>query len=96
MKFHWQLNLEQFITEEEVWAAIESQPFDKAPGPDGFTGRFFNSVWHFIKVEFMAAVCRVMQGDVNRLFLHNSAYITLLPKSPDALEIKDFRPCPSS
>lgn len=40
----------------------------------------------------MAAVCRVMQGDVNRLFLHNSAYITLLPKSPDALEIKDFRP----
>jgi hypothetical protein len=33
-----------------------------------------------------------MQGDVNRLFLLNSAYITLLPKSPDALEIKDFRP----
>lgn len=37
-----------------------------------------------IKSDFMAAVSRLMQGDVSRLYLLNSAYITLIPKSPDA------------
>jgi hypothetical protein len=40
----------------------------------------------------MADVSRLMQGDVSRLFLLNSAYVTLLPKMVDAMEVKDFRP----
>jgi hypothetical protein len=39
----------------------------------------------------MAAVGRLMQGDVNKLHL-NSAYITLLPKTAEAVEVKDYRP----
>jgi hypothetical protein len=45
-----------------------------------------------IKVDFMAAVSRLMQGDVNKLHLLNSAYITLLPKMAEALEVKDYWP----
>jgi len=84
--------LEGAITEEEVWNTVKALPSDKAPGPDGFIGRFYKVAWHVIKVDFMAAVSRFVQGDVNRLYLLNSAYITLLPKVPDAIEVKDFRP----
>jgi hypothetical protein len=45
-----------------------------------------------IKVEFMAAMGRLMQGDVNPLHLLNSAYITLIPKTIEAIEVKDYRP----
>jgi hypothetical protein len=40
----------------------------------------------------MAAVGRLMQGDVNKLYLLNSAYITLLPKIAEAVEVKDYHP----
>jgi hypothetical protein len=44
-----------------------------------------------IKVDFMAAVGRMMQGDVNKLHLQNSAYITLLPKIAEAMKVKDYQ-----
>lgn len=34
--------------EDEVWATIKDMPMDKAPGPDGFTGRFYKSCWNII------------------------------------------------
>jgi exonuclease III len=58
-------DLEQVVTEEEVWATIKSLPSDKAPGPDGYTGRFYKLVWEVIKSDLMAAVSRLMQGDVS-------------------------------
>lgn len=67
-------------------------PLDKAPGPDGFTGHFFKVAWSAIKEDFMAAVDCLMHGDDSRLYLLNSAYITLHPKKVDAAETKDFRP----
>lgn len=85
--------LDQVILEdEEVWDTIKVLPCDKAPGPDGFTGRFYKTAWSVIKVDFMAVVSRLMQGDVSRLYLLNSAYITLLPKKAEAVEVKDFWP----
>jgi hypothetical protein len=86
--FHWPnsdlLELDQFLFEEEIWNTVKSLPSDKAPGPDGFTGRFYKVAWLVIKVDFMAIVGRLMQGDVNRLHLLNSAYITLIPKTTEA------------
>jgi hypothetical protein len=35
--------LELPLSEEEIWAAVKALPPDKAPGPDGFTARFFQS-----------------------------------------------------
>jgi hypothetical protein len=40
----------------------------------------------------MAAVRRLMQGNVNKLHLLNSAYITLLPKTSEAIEVKNCHP----
>ncbi|WVZ79231.1 hypothetical protein U9M48_026835 [Paspalum notatum var. saurae] len=84
--------LDVFFSEEEVWAAIKSLPSDKAPGPDGYTGRFYKSCWPVIKGDVLAALSRLLQGDVSKLHLLNSAYITLIPKSAEAIEVKDYRP----
>jgi hypothetical protein len=68
--------LDDPITEEEVWATIKSLPADRAPGPD----------------DFLAAIIILQQGDARKLWLLNSAYLTLIPKKADAVLAKDFRP----
>jgi hypothetical protein len=35
--------LEAPFSEEEVWDTVKHLPSDKAPGPDGFTGRFYKT-----------------------------------------------------
>ena len=34
---------------DEVWKTISGLPSDKAPSPDGFTGRFYQVCWPLIK-----------------------------------------------
>jgi hypothetical protein len=75
------MDMNLVFLKEEIWNTIKSLPSDKAPGPDGFTGRFYKVAWPVIKVDFMATVGRLMQGDVNKLHLLNSVYIMLLPKN---------------
>ena len=80
------------FSEDEVWATIKNMPLDKAPGPDGFTGRFYKSCWSIIKGDVLMALDAIQQGHVFKFQLLNMAYITLLPKKVDAIEVKDFRP----
>lgn len=80
------------FSEEEVWKTINSLPSDKAPGPDGFTGKFYKSYWQIIKVDIMAAVSAIWGRKMRNFEQLNSAYITLLPKKEEATNIKDFRP----
>jgi hypothetical protein len=80
------------LPKDEIWTTIKELPSNKAIGPDGYTCRFYKMVWEVIKPDFMVVVSRLMQGDVSRLFLLNSAYVTLLPKTVDVVEVKDFRP----
>ena len=63
--FNWdELNLEVHdlhgldspIIEEEMREAINGMPSDKAPGPDGFIGRFYATCWPVIIVDFMRAM----------------------------------------
>ena len=49
-------HLETLFSEDEVWAVIRELPNDKAPGPDGFTCRFYKKAWPVIKLEVMNAV----------------------------------------
>ena len=37
--------LEVPFSEEEFWDSIRGLPSDKAPGPNGFTGRFYKVCW---------------------------------------------------
>jgi hypothetical protein len=71
---------------------VESTSFDKAPGPDGFMGRFYKSCWSVIKLDVMAAVSCVWDYKFRNFGLLNSAFITLLPKIDGAALVKDFRP----
>jgi len=85
-------DLEAPFSEEEVWKTIKSLPFDKAPGPDGFTGKFYKVCWQIIKLDIMAAISAVWSRKFANFELLNSAFVTLLPKKEDASSVKDFRP----
>jgi mannosylglycoprotein endo-beta-mannosidase len=84
--------LEAPFSEEEVWQTICLLPPDKAPGPDGFTGKFYKACWPVIKVDVMAAVSAIWCRRFGNFEQLNSAYITLLPKKAEAMNIKDYRP----
>jgi hypothetical protein len=78
------------ISKEEVWNTIKSLPSDKAPGPDGFTGRFYKICWSIIKEDIMAAVSVVWRRDFRNFRLLNSAYVALLLKIEGVAQAKDF------
>ena len=84
--------LEEPFTEEEIWATIQSLPADQAPGPDGFTVRFYKTCSPIIKSDLITAIVFLQQGDARKLELLNSAYLTLIPKKVEALEARDFHP----
>jgi hypothetical protein len=84
--------LDALFTEDEVWTTIRSLPADRAPGPDGYMGKFYKACWPIIKTDFLAALITLQQGDARKLELLNSAYLTLIPKKSEAWEAKDYRP----
>lgn len=85
-------HLEEGFTEEEVEKVVKGMPLDKAPGPDGFTGRFYASCWHIIKADFMRVFDSFYRGDMHGFSAINKAVVSLLPKIEGAMDIKDFRP----
>ena len=62
-----------------------------APGPDGLSFLFYQHFWEVIKHDFMALVTDFENGtlDVQRL---NYSIVTLIPKEPDAKNMRKFRP----
>ena len=80
------------FSEKEVRDTIVCLPSDKAPRPDGFTGRFYRTCWHLIKADLMEALYFLHQGLAHQLELLNSAYLTLIPKKADASTAADYRP----
>lgn len=85
-------SLDSSISEEEIARVVKELPPDKAPGPDGFTGRFYSSCWSIIKHDFMRAVSVFSQGDLRGFGAINKSLVTLLPKVEGAMQLKDFRP----
>lgn len=73
---------------EEVWNVIKQLPSDKAPGPDGFTGRFYKICWQTIKGDIMAAISAVWRRNFRNFRFLNTAYITLLPKRKELHMLK--------
>ena len=83
--------LELPFTEEEVHSALMDMNGDKAPGPDGFTGAFWQFCWEFVKEEVLE-----MFKDFHeqKAFLKslNATFLVLIPKKGGAEELGDFRP----
>jgi hypothetical protein len=86
------VQLEALFSEEEVWDTVKRLPSDKAPGPDGFTGRFYKTCCPIIKNDIMAAISCVWACKFRNMRVLNSAFITLLPKMHPTHYAKDYRP----
>lgn len=84
--------MEEQITEEEVCSIIKEMKGNRAPGPDGFTGTFYKQCWATIKYDLLAALRAVHANETTHLHRLNQATMVLLPKNPEVLHPKDYRP----
>jgi hypothetical protein len=85
-------DLDAMFTEEEIWGVVKDLHPDRAQGPDGFTGAFYQRAWPVIKGDILAGLFKLSVGDGRGFARLNRALITLIPKKPDAMEVKDYRP----
>jgi hypothetical protein len=72
--------LDDPFSEHEIMTAIKQLMYDKAPGPDGFMGCFFEECWNLIKHDFLAVINYFHMGRCANLNLLNKANIVLIPK----------------
>jgi hypothetical protein len=84
--------LDNMFTEEDIWNTIREMLSDRAPRSDGFTGAFYKRAWPIIKHDILAGIMKLGVGDGRGFARLNRALITLIPKKPEAIETKDFRP----
>lgn len=78
-------------TAAEVWDAVNAIGDNKAPGADGFTAKFYKASWSIVGVDIIQAIqCFFTTGKMLKSV--NTAIITLLPKSPTASTIREYRP----
>ena len=61
------------------------------PGPDGFSGRFYQRCWDVVGSDVVLAVQDFFITGVIFLDL-NSSFIVLLPKMRDLISVDQFRP----
>jgi hypothetical protein len=85
-------NLCNRFTEEEILGVIRALPPDKAPGPDGFTNRFFQVAWNIIRPDIMRTFDALWHMDARSFHVINEAMTVLLPKIAAPTTIRDYRP----
>jgi hypothetical protein len=92
LQLHDLTMLDVCFFEFEIWATIAELPSDKALGPDGFTGLFYKLAWPIIKADVINAFNAFWALDGRSFNLINEAFMVLLKKKSEPVEIKDYRP----
>ncbi|GJV54786.1 RNA-directed DNA polymerase, eukaryota, reverse transcriptase zinc-binding domain protein [Tanacetum coccineum] len=85
------LKMVEEITNDKIEAAMFDIKDNKAPGPDGFTAKFFKKAWYVVGVH----VCNVVKeffAKGKSLGELNATLITLVPKISTPNKVSDFRP----
>jgi hypothetical protein len=80
------------FTEAKIAKIVHECPPDRAPGPDGFTARFYRSAWPVIKDDICATFHALWQQDWRSFYLLNDASMVLLRKKETPASLKDYRP----
>lgn len=79
------------LTEEEIRDAIYAIGAEKAPGPDGITGAFYQQFWPDIKDDIIKEIKELFaQGYLQGATNHTN--ICLIPKVSNPRSMSDFRP----
>nr|GFC22377.1 hypothetical protein [Tanacetum cinerariifolium] len=82
------------ITEEEINDALSSFDDNKAPGPDGFTSKFFKAAWSIAGRDVYDVVKEFFQ--IGKFLSEiNAKLITLVPKVKAHLKVSEYRPITS-
>ena len=79
------------FSNEEIKSAIFDIEDNKAPGPDGFTARFFKAAWDVVGSDVCKAV-KVFFQNGKMLGELNTTIISLVPKSKNPKKVSDYRP----
>jgi ribonuclease HI len=79
------------VSQQEIKEALDQMHPDKAPGPDGFTARFFQQCWEIIKSD-LTKMIKKSQASSKLGGGTNSAFLALIPKEKGALNFSRFRP----
>ena len=83
--------LNKAISHEEIKEVIFSINDAKAPGPDGFSSRFFKAAWDIIGSDVCDAVSSFFESG-SMLLEINCTIIALVPKVPNPGCMHDYRP----
>ena len=85
-------NMNRPITSTEIETVIKSLPTNKSPGPDGFTGKFYQT----FREELTLILLKLFQNTAEGGTLPNSFYeviVTLIPKpDQDVTKKESYRP----
>ena len=78
------------VTMNELKAVLSIMKLDSAPGPDGFTTRFFTCCWSIIKIDLLKMIR--YSHEVNKLGgSTNSSFLALILKEKGASTFNRFR-----
>jgi hypothetical protein len=65
-------------SQRRFWAIVREIPYDHAPRPDGFTGRFYKAAWNIIKDDLVAVFNSFWALERRNFHLLNTANMVLL------------------